>query len=783
MAARSPATKPSRGGALYSEAATIQLSDCVFEDNTARSHGGAIRLRDGASLVATEVTLDGNTSDGRGGGVSIEDSDSSWSACTITDNLAATGGGAMHLSGQSSTGSVVDATIQGNTSSGAGGAIWAWDHQLEVSGDILYNTTPATENGGGIYVSSLDLALVDVSISGHHAADGGGVYAAEGSTISMNNATISDNDADGNGGGVYSAGYLSSTNSYIEDNTAATQGGGLFVTNSGVTFSGGRLQANVAGEAGGGALIRGGSVSVTGAGVRSNSSAQGGGLCILGASVYGVMVRINTAAVTGNTATGSGGGVYVDSSHLVEFVSTEFSSNGSGAWGGGVYILDVDTVQLESLEIIGNDALQGGGLYVASMVGEALDLDVGGNSATGAGGGAVFSAPDGDFVLHNSRFVENDAFEGAGLYLSADPDGELSVVNVDVVASGGDGIWLASAPGTSVINTIVVGSSGVGIGADDAEHVGSLAYDLVWSNDSEWGGELADPTGSEGNLSIDPLYAAWSDDGDPDNENLLLTGLSPARDAGDPSLEDLDGSRSDMGSYGGPSAEDGDYDDDGWSRSDGDCDDSAAAAYPGASEVVYDGVDNDCDAATPDDDLDEDGFGHEQDCDDEDPDINPDAEDSYGDGIDQDCDGADGDAPDDTGDDTGSPSDTGSGIDDDDQDGDGYSPPEDCNDLESLAHPGMYEICDDGFDNDCDGFVDASDGNCPKAKRSCGGCSYGGAAGTLAWILALFAAIRRRRGNSCAHHREHRGESRAAGGVWRERMAGAKRKSFWAAAP
>ena len=47
-----------------------------------------------------------------------------------------------------------------------------------------------------------------------------------------------------------------------------------------------------------------------------------------------------------------------------------------------------------------------------------------------------------------------------------------------------------------------------------------------------------------------------------------------------------------------------------------DCDDSDAEVHPGADELPYDGVNNDCDASTPDDDLDGDAFGIATDCDD-----------------------------------------------------------------------------------------------------------------------------------------------------------------------
>jgi hypothetical protein len=69
-----------------------------------------------------------------------------------------------------------------------------------------------------------------------------------------------------------------------------------------------------------------------------------------------------------------------------------------------------------------------------------------------------------------------------------------------------------------------------------------------------------------------------------------------------------------------------------------DCDDSQASVHPNATEVPYDGVDNDCDPQTLDDDLDQDGYEFDLDCDDTDPEVNPDAEEVAGDGIDNDCD-------------------------------------------------------------------------------------------------------------------------------------------------
>ncbi|MEO8840397.1 MAG: putative metal-binding motif-containing protein [Kofleriaceae bacterium] len=93
----------------------------------------------------------------------------------------------------------------------------------------------------------------------------------------------------------------------------------------------------------------------------------------------------------------------------------------------------------------------------------------------------------------------------------------------------------------------------------------------------------------------------------------------------------------------------------------GDCDDTATGSgnYPGATEIVGDGIDNDCDGL-----ADEDGQNV------------PVA--------------------------SGSMYDT-------DIDMDGYTVAQgDCNDHDNTIHPGAPEICGDGKDNDCDGVADRS---------------------------------------------------------------------------
>lgn len=83
-----------------------------------------------------------------------------------------------------------------------------------------------------------------------------------------------------------------------------------------------------------------------------------------------------------------------------------------------------------------------------------------------------------------------------------------------------------------------------------------------------------------------------------------------------------------------------DEDEDGFS-SDVDCDDTNPNINPDQNEEPYNGIDDDCDSTTFDDDLDQDGFLLVDDCDDNNPNINPNAEEIPNNDIDEDCDGLD----------------------------------------------------------------------------------------------------------------------------------------------
>lgn len=142
---------------------------------------------------------------------------------------------------------------------------------------------------------------------------------------------------------------------------------------------------------------------------------------------------------------------------------------------------------------------------------------------------------------------------------------------------------------------------------------------------------------SETHLKDDGVQLTQNDTADSsDSSDFVDTGdTSDNTDTGDTTDTDTEDSGNDSGN---PDDITTDDDGDGYSESDGDCDDGDDEVSPAADEVPYNGIDDDCDTSTPDDDLDEDGYGYADDCNDDDATVNPGMDDDTCNGIDNNCD-------------------------------------------------------------------------------------------------------------------------------------------------
>lgn len=361
-----------------------------------------------------------------------------------------------------------------------------------------------------------------------------------------------------------------------------------------------------------------------------------------------------------------------------------------------------------------------------------------------------------------------------GLYFEVDPDpdalaGDYKTTN-DVLDTDGDGVddlVVSSAAGTGYA---------LAFGACEPD-ISELGHNASWSTSYSSRPTLTDGAGTDADsamgIRIAPfgviaagassdftfvvvegdtvaeVEAAWaitelcgSCDDDADGHSAAFCGGDDCDDAAPdayPGAEEIWYDGIDEDCSGGS-----DYDQDGDGHespaspegSGDDCDDTNAAAYPGAEDVLYDGVDADCSGGS-DYDADADGYDSDDfggdDCNDNDAAINPAATEAYYDDIDQDCDGND-----------------------DDADGDDYDSPLDCDDTNPDIYPGAGGVSGDGVDSDCDGSdddvaADPSDdtGDVVKVEGGCG-CSAppAGPGGGLAWLVLALGALGLRRGRA-----------------------------------
>ena len=115
--------------------------------------------------------------------------------------------------------------------------------------------------------------------------------------------------------------------------------------------------------------------------------------------------------------------------------------------------------------------------------------------------------------------------------------------------AGSDGIKLWS---NSIVKNNVVTNTGRGISKYSLQNP-VVRYNNAWNNTINYDGIAPDTT----NLSVDPMV--MNDDPNLGDLDFHLQMYSPLIDAGDPNILDKDGTRSDIGLYGGPYGESYEY--------------------------------------------------------------------------------------------------------------------------------------------------------------------------------------------------------------------------------
>jgi hypothetical protein len=264
-----------------------------------------------------------------------------------------------------------------------------------------------------------------------------------------------------------------------------------------------------------------------------------------------------------------GGGVRVegDDPHLVDLaivdnVLPDFTQQSSGSfeqiwrysYGGGVCVQG-GVVSLEGVTIGNNQADTGGGIYATNgsvLTLERVDLST--NIASDGGGVFLDGA---DLSATNALLACNQAdVDGGGVFTAG---GTVSLTNVSFYANAcstsGDqrgSELFQQGSGTAQFNNVVVQATS-SVWALYGSDTGQFSYNDVYNSSSgakTYGGSF---TAGTRDINEDPSFtdAHCSSSSRP---SFTLAGSSPAIDAGDPdaAYNDADGSRNDMGAYGGP---------------------------------------------------------------------------------------------------------------------------------------------------------------------------------------------------------------------------------------
>lgn len=412
------------------------------------------------------------------------------------------------------TGSVVQINSGERTATLSGFTITGGE-SAQGAGLLIYNTSPTLHDlvisqnfcrtttyceGTGMYVYGSP-TLTDVTIDDNYAiptastypyVNGAGAY-IWGSTGSYSNLSITNNWGD-----------ISSLTS-----SGSVYGGGLYLADSYATFEDLYVYGNV--------CYRYGSTSGTyaysyGCGIVSQNS---------GSHFDGLTVYFNQAYMTGNYDYVFGAGMYsytdsstIEHANIVKNTGDAYSVYGA-AWYGYYY-----TTTLFSNSIIaGNYA----GYYwtPSNAYGTLFDeylaaptfsnVDIVGNrlNATYAYGGALYAG-----------YMADATFQNSSIY------------------------------GNILTGSNTTGGAIMGYGTSDAGVV-SISYSNFYGNTGAEFYNISSPIGSNGNFASSPGYTDVSSS-DPLAWNLTLTASSALRNVGDPSILDADGSRSDVGAYGGP---------------------------------------------------------------------------------------------------------------------------------------------------------------------------------------------------------------------------------------
>ena len=370
---------------------TLRFSRAQFFENSAdgaSGSGGGIFSTAGNIFVNNRSRITNNIANRAGGGVEIVDGRLDVINSSLIENSAGTrspdaaspgNGGAVHVSGNSTTTNFRDSIISDNAAASEGGGLW-------------------NQSGSLMFIS--DTRIATNTAAGDDADNGGGGVFNNGGNLRIINGDFNSNSAtglSGSGGGIFSTdGRVLISNTDIFGGIANRAGGGLEIIDGYTRLEFSTVTSNVAG--GNGA-----------------NPGNGGGVHISGANSRFVAINSkfssNEAANDGGAIWNQTGSTMVLRNDVTRF-GTELDLNVSGSNGGGIY--NKGRLNVQDTVFDRNTAIIDGGGIFTTADGESFltRTTVVDNIAAGLGGGL---ANFGNLAVVDSVFENNEANDGGAI--------------------------------------------------------------------------------------------------------------------------------------------------------------------------------------------------------------------------------------------------------------------------------------------------------------------------------------------------------------------------------
>lgn len=287
-------------------------------------------------------------------------------------------------------------------------------------------------------------------------------------------------------------------------------------------------------------------IELTGFTVREGYDWYGGGLFVSnGSAELTDMQFIQNGATTG-------GAIALNWYASMSCVNCNFEDNQAES-GAAIYVYDDSTLELSDSRLRNNvgeyGVIESYGGSISLLRTEMLENSSSVNGSLNSSYGSV--------KVINCLFEANETTDtegAAGVHLSGG-SGELR--NNTFAGNWGPvtgDVWMSGAD-VRFENNILAGGSPIAV-YGDARNTLDAQYNDVYGYRIRYGGSLAEQTGRNGNVSVPARFVSYTRDNITGNDNFHLQPSSPVRDAGTPEAaqNDSNGTRNDMGMYGGPDA-------------------------------------------------------------------------------------------------------------------------------------------------------------------------------------------------------------------------------------